>query len=58
MLEELDLVGCDQLTDSGLQEILSILGKLKTVIVSLHWSISTAIRSTLSSQYPSVQFKY
>ena len=59
MLEELNLGGCDQLTDSGLLEILSISDiRLKTVNVSLCRNISTAIRSTLITQYPSVEFIY
>ena len=58
MLEELDLVVCDQLTDSSFLEILCISGnRLKTVDLS-YSRIATALRSTLSSQYPSVQFKY
>ena len=56
MLEELDMGVCGQLTDSGLQEILSITGiKLKTVWLC-GTRISTAVRSTLCTQYPSVQF--
>ena len=60
MLEELNLSRCRALTDSGLLEILSITGsRLKTVRVSDgNGYISTAVRSTLSTQYPSVQFKY
>ena len=58
MLEELNLNGCSELTDSDLLEILSITGRrLKTVYVS-STNISTAVRSTLRTQYPSVQFKY
>ena len=54
MLEELDLVVCDQLTDSSFLEILCISGnRLKTVDLS-YSRIATALRSTLSSQYPSV----
>ena len=58
MLEKLYLLECHQLTDSGLLEILSISGsRLKTVHVT-NGRISTVVRSTLSSQYPSVQFDY
>ena len=58
MLEELNLKWCEQLTDSGLLEILSISGiRLKTVWL---WGtrISTAVRSTLCTQYPSVELKW
>ena len=58
MLEKLYLNGCRQLTDSGLLEILSITGRrLKNVNV-FYTNISSAVRSTLRTQYPSVQFKY
>ena len=58
MLEELNLSRCRELTYSGLLEILSISWtRLKTVDLS-YTRIFTAVRSTLSSQYPSVQFKY
>ena len=58
MLEELNLESCEELTDSGLPEILSITGRrLKTVDLSSS-NISTALISTLHTQYPSVQFKY
>ena len=56
MLEELNLNGCSQLTDSGLPEILSITGRrLKTVHV-YGTNTSTAVRSNLCTQYPSVKF--
>ena len=59
MLEEMKLWWCLKLTDSGILEILSIArNRLKIVNVALCWNLPTAIRSTLSSQYPSVQFKY
>ena len=58
MLEELNLRWCQQLTDSGLLKILSISGiRLKTVWL---WGtrISTVVRSTLCTQYPSVELKW
>ena len=59
MLEELNLEWCEQLTDSGLQDILSITGsRLKTVNVVMCRNLSTAVRSTLLNLYPSVTFKY
>ena len=62
MLEELNLEECDQLTDSGLLEILSITGsRLKGVNVygtNNYIQISTAVTNALCTQYPSVQFKF
>ena len=58
MLEELNLNRCSELTDSGLLEILSITGRrLKTVYV-YGTNTSTAVRSNLGTQYPSVKFTY
>ena len=58
MLEELNLNRCSELTDSGLLEILSITGRrLKTVYV-YGTNTSTAVRSNLCTQYPSVKFTY
>ena len=57
MLEELHLVRCEQLTESGLLEILSNTGRrLKTVNVSLCRNLSTAVIKTLRAEYPSVEF--
>ena len=57
-LEKLYLDHCEQLTYSGLLYILSITGRrLKTVDVC-YSNISPAIKITLRTQYPSVQFKY
>ena len=59
MLDQLNLIRCRSLTDSGILEILSITGnRLQIVNVAVCLNLSTALRSTLSSQYPSVQFKY
>ena len=62
MLEELNLEECDQLTDSGLLEILSITGsRLKGVNVygtNNYIQISTTVKNALCTQYPSVQFKF
>ena len=62
MLEELNLEECDQLTDSGLLEILSITGsRLKGVNVygtNNYIQISTTVTNALCTQYPSVQFKF
>jgi len=58
MLEKLHLRECGQLIDSGLLEILSISGdRLKIVNVAAN-RMSTAVRSTLSIKYPSVEFIY
>ena len=58
MLEELNLDACE-LTDSGLLEILSISSgtRLKTV-TTFYINTSSAVESTLLTQYPSVQFKF
>ena len=58
VLEELYLYECRQLTDSYLLEILSITGRrLKNVNV-FSTNTSTAVISTLRTQYPSVEFSY
>ena len=58
MLEKLHLRECGQLIDSGLLEILRISGnRLKFVNVAAN-RMSTAVRSTLSIKYPSVEFIY
>ena len=53
MLENLNLGDCDELTDSGLLEILRIAGKrLKTLNVSETYRISAGLKQTLHQKYP------
>ena len=57
-LEELYLDGCRQLTDSGLLQILSISGNRLKTVNAYRTRISTAVRTILPTQYPSVQFHF
>ena len=58
MLENLELAFCDELTEEGLQEILSLAGNRLKIVCVYGERISAVCIETLRIQYPSVQFEW